>query len=104
MSSKGPRRAAQETAERFETLIRSSSDAQLAEYRAALDAEIRRRDALKAKEMEHTQLSPLAGNRDDKVKYRDPKNQFNTWSGRGRKPDWLRKFLADGGNIEDVKV
>ena len=104
MSSKGPNRAARETAKRIETLIQSSSDEQLTEYRAAIDAEIRRRDALKATEMQKTHASQLPGSSADKVKYRDPKNQFNTWSGRGRKPDWLRKFLADGGNIDEVKV
>ncbi|CAB3802619.1 hypothetical protein LMG28614_05658 [Paraburkholderia ultramafica] len=104
MSSKGPNRAARETVKRFETLIQSASDEQLADFRAAIAAEIRRRQALKASEMQKTKMSRLTEASADKVKYRDPKNQFNTWSGRGRKPDWLRKFVADGGNIDDIKV
>jgi DNA-binding protein H-NS len=104
MSRKGTDRAIQETTKRIETQLQSSSDEQLTEWRAAIDAEIRRRDALKATEMQKTHVSQLPGSSADKVKFRDPKNQFNTWSGRGRKPDWLRKFLADGGNIDEVKV
>lgn len=93
--------------------IEDMSDEQLTSVRDAIDAEIRRREARKTRlarkqivELAHQHnidLSTLAA-AGDAPKYRDPKNQFNTWSGRGRKPEWLRKFLAEGGNLEDVKV
>ena len=35
------------------------------------------------------------------VKYRDPKNPNNVWSGRGRKASWLQKALDGGAKIEE---
>jgi DNA-binding protein H-NS len=35
------------------------------------------------------------------VKYRNPANQDETWTGRGRKPNWIVKA---GGDIERFKV
>jgi len=35
------------------------------------------------------------------VKYRDPKNPNNLWSGRGRKASWLQKALDNGAKIEE---
>lgn len=40
----------------------------------------------------------------DIVKYRDPENPSNTYSGRGTYPRWLREKLAAGANIEDFRV
>ena len=38
------------------------------------------------------------------VKYRDPKNAQNTWSGRGRPARWLQDQLDKGKKLEDFKV
>lgn len=38
------------------------------------------------------------------VKYRDPSNPDNTWSGRGRKPLWVVAYLENGGSIESLAV
>lgn len=34
--------------------------------------------------------------------YRNPDNQFETWSGRGRKPTWLVTLLASGRTLEEL--
>jgi len=34
------------------------------------------------------------------VKYRNPKDAGQTWTGRGRKPNWLVEALAKGQKIE----
>ena len=36
------------------------------------------------------------------VKYRGPEGQ--TWTGNGRKPEWVQKVIAEGGNLEDYRV
>ena len=36
------------------------------------------------------------------VKYRGPEGQ--TWTGNGRKPEWVQKVIAEGGNLEDYSV
>jgi DNA-binding protein H-NS len=38
------------------------------------------------------------------VKYRNPKNASEVWSGRGRMPLWLGAQIEAGGNREDFLV
>ena len=38
------------------------------------------------------------------VKYRDPKNPENTWSGRGRPARWLQEQIKKGRKQEDFRV
>ena len=37
-------------------------------------------------------------------RYRDPANPFNTWSGRGKRPDWLRTYLEQGAQLSDFEI
>lgn len=39
-----------------------------------------------------------------KVKYRNPSDSAQQWSGRGRKPAWLKAWITSGKSIEDTKV
>lgn len=34
--------------------------------------------------------------------YRNPKNARETWSGRGRRPEWVEEALASGLELEDL--
>lgn len=36
------------------------------------------------------------------IKYRNPANAANTWTGRGRKPAWFVEALAAGTKAEDL--
>jgi DNA-binding protein H-NS len=38
------------------------------------------------------------------VKYRDPNNSSNTWTGRGKRPLWLQDALSKGAKLEDFAV
>lgn len=38
------------------------------------------------------------------VKYRNPKNTEETWTGRGRKPNWLSAALSKGQKLESFLV
>ena len=38
------------------------------------------------------------------VKYRDPENPGNTWTGRGRKPGWLNEAEAAGRSVNEFEV
>jgi DNA-binding protein H-NS len=38
------------------------------------------------------------------VKYRDPANSKNVWTGRGMKPRWLRALLDQGRSVEEFLV
>jgi len=37
-------------------------------------------------------------------RYRDPKNPFNTWSGKGRPPQWWHDRLDSGYAPEDMEI
>lgn len=38
------------------------------------------------------------------VKYRNPKDPAQTWTGRGRKPNWLVEALKKGAKIESFAI
>ncbi len=38
------------------------------------------------------------------VKYRNPKDSTQTWTGRGRKPNWLAAAIKKGQKIESFRV
>ena len=37
-------------------------------------------------------------------KYRDPSNNANTWTGRGRQPKWVEAFLSSGGRLDQITI
>ncbi|MFP7569881.1 H-NS family nucleoid-associated regulatory protein [Marivita sp. S2033] len=37
-------------------------------------------------------------------KYRNPANADQTWTGKGRKPNWLNDALADGKSLQDLAI
>jgi DNA-binding protein H-NS len=67
---------------------------QLAAERELLEA---RREARAAKG------EPRTG-AEREVRYRDPENPSNTWSGQGRRPNWLRERLEDGAVLGEFEV
>lgn len=38
------------------------------------------------------------------AKYRNPANPEQTWSGRGRKPQWIHDALTSGADISDLEI
>jgi DNA-binding protein H-NS len=38
------------------------------------------------------------------IKYRNPENRAEKWTGRGMKPKWLRELLEQGRRLEDFAV
>ena len=38
------------------------------------------------------------------IKYRNPKNAAEVWSGRGRNPGWITKALAAGATLESLAI
>lgn len=37
-------------------------------------------------------------------KYVNPENQSETWGGRGNRPEWLRRALDEGAQLEDFLI
>ena len=38
------------------------------------------------------------------VRFRHPRNPTLRWTGRGRQPHWVSKWLADGGTMKELEV
>lgn len=38
------------------------------------------------------------------VKYRNPENPEQTWTGRGKRPDWLRNALNSGRELMEFSI
>lgn len=38
------------------------------------------------------------------AKYANPENAADTWTGRGRKPQWCVEHLAAGGTLDDLLI
>lgn len=45
-----------------------------------------------------------AGKSASPAKYRNPENATQTWSGRGRRPEWVNAALAAGKGLPDLAV
>jgi len=39
-----------------------------------------------------------------KIKYRNPGNYNETWTGRGRQPRWVVEFVTKGGELSQLSV
>ena len=37
-------------------------------------------------------------------RYRNPKNSAETWSGKGKMPDWVEEALRDGHDLEGLEL
>ena len=82
--------------------------------KALVNAEKReRKEALKAAEKaaaefgfslsELAEDSPTSG-KAARAKYINPADPKQTWSGRGRKPQWLHDALQSGADISDLEI
>jgi DNA-binding protein H-NS len=52
-------------------------------------------------------LDELLGNKPKKsvkIRYRNPDNFSDTWTGRGRKPKWVEALLESGKTLEDIEI
>jgi DNA-binding protein H-NS len=38
------------------------------------------------------------------VKYRNPENPSEQWTGRGRQPTWIKQAVESGKSLDDLKV
>jgi len=38
------------------------------------------------------------------IKYRDPANADNVWSGRGKQPSWLQAYLTEGRQLDEFLI
>ena len=88
--------------------VKKDLDKAIANFDDRRKAEARRDLEEKAREYGFS-LSELADVKTTKraaiaPKYRNPSNQEQTWSGRGRKPTWFREAIEAGTEPDDLKI
>jgi DNA-binding protein H-NS len=102
------------------TGIEKASYRELVEARDAIDealakrkdeerSEVKRRIAELANESGFEIAELFGGRRGGKriasgAKYRNPKDTSQTWTGRGRKPNWLVEAVSQGAKLESFEV
>lgn len=96
--------------------LRIATTDKLKEWRQAIDSELKKREGReraearkKIKELAEAHgidLATLApsGSGKQEPKYRNPNDQFQTWSGVGRKPKWVEEWLAAGKPLEELAI
>lgn len=88
---------------------RRALDSKLAELRGAAIEQFRQRIMAEAAELEIDPVALLSppkrrreiGSEPAEVRYRDPDNPDNVWSGRGRPPRWLQDRIDAGSDKDD---
>lgn len=85
------------------TAIETYRERQKEEARAQLEA--------KARELGFSSLGEIIGAGKRKgakasgpAKYRHPENPALTWTGRGRRPNWVTAALEQGRSLEDLAI
>jgi DNA-binding protein H-NS len=98
-----------------ETLLRwhDAINSEMQKRHAKDRAEARRkiRELAEVHGIDLAKLAPGAAQKRTRVKtkknpekYRNPYDQFKTWSGIGRKPKWVEEWLAAGKPLEDLRI
>jgi DNA-binding protein H-NS len=96
--------------------LQNATTEALKDWRQAIDSELKKREGReraearkKIKELAEAHgidLATLApsGSGKQEPKYRNPNDQFQTWSGVGRKPKWVEEWLAAGKPLEELAI
>jgi DNA-binding protein H-NS len=98
---------------RFLRELEAEQNRRRAEKRKVLKAQIS--DMVKAQGLSLSELFPQPGKAKSqpkgtsqaeapKVKYRNPDNASQTWTGTGRKPAWIVAALSSGKTLEELRV
>ena len=88
---------------------RGAIEAALDQRKAEERAEVKRKIAELANQSGFEVTELFGGRRGGKrapsgAKYRNPKDVSQTWTGRGRKPNWLVEAVGQGAKIESFEV
>lgn len=90
-------------------LIKSKKKAQLKTARAQLekvaaDFGYTLEELLSGKSVETVEDAPVKPHKPVEIRYRNPANEAETWTGRGKQPRWLAAAIASGKNLQDFAI
>jgi DNA-binding protein H-NS len=100
--------------------LEKMSTAELRDLSAGVDKELQKREKEEVKQTaaKIKELANSLGMSVDEVlqygkknkapkgqaKYRNPSNPLQTWTGKGRKPTWIRELLGQGKDLGELEI
>lgn len=91
--------------------LKNLSNKDLIELKKSIELEIKKRSGLKRnidkKKNDNilTKTNDKLAKRNNKTKtYVNPENPWETWSGRGRKPNWVNAAIKAGMKLSDLEI
>ena len=61
-------------------------------------------ELLSGKSVETVEDAPVKPRKPVEIRYRNPANEAETWTGRGKQPRWLAAAIASGKNLQDFAI
>lgn len=105
------------TPEKLLNLLDTATSEQLKQWQSAISSELQKREAKERAEarkkireiaeahgIDLAKMVPNQNQKRQEVRYRNPNDQFATWSGVGRKPKWVVEWLAAGNALADLEI
>lgn len=87
-----------------EWLIAISSEIQNRQAKERAEARKKIREIADAHGIDLAKMGTGIAHKRTEGKYRNPNDQFSSWSGIGRKPKWVTEWLASGKSLEELKI
>ena len=81
-----------------------SSEIQKRQTKERAEARKKIREIAEAHGIDLAKMAPSSATKRNEGKYRNPNDQFSTWSGIGRKPKWVTEWLASGNELADLEI
>ena len=81
-----------------------SSEVQKRQVKERAEARKKIREIAEAHGIDLAKMAPSSTPKRHGGKYRNPNDQFSTWSGIGRKPKWVTEWLAAGNSLADLEI
>lgn len=105
------------TPEKWLALLENATNEQLNEWLNAISSEMQKRQVKERAEarkkireiaeahgIDLAKMAPSGATKRHEGKYRNPNDQFSSWTGIGRKPKWVTEWLAAGNDLADLEI
>lgn len=105
------------TPEKWLALLENATSEQLNQWQNAISSEMQKRltkeraearkkirEIADAHGIDLAKMATGTTHKRTEGKYRNPNDQFSTWTGIGRKPKWVTEWLAAGNELADLEI
>lgn len=83
--------------------LKELSSKDLIKLKKKIELEIEKRKKIEALAM-HKKIRDSKKSSNNAKVYVNPQNPWDTWSGRGRKPNWVNEAIKNGMKLSDLEL